>query len=58
MLRLILGHSTVKLTERYGRIADQIVWEEMRTLNLKLSRTGDVTGDVAAAPVRRKAGKS
>jgi integrase len=58
MLRLILGHSTVKLTERYGRIADLVVWTEMRSLDLKLSKTGDVTGDIAPALHAREAGKS
>lgn len=58
MLRLILGHSTVKLTERYGRIADLVVWDEMRSLDLKLSKTGDVTGDIAPALLSREVGKS
>lgn len=57
-LRLILGHSTVMLTESYARIDDRHVWQEMRSLDLRLPETGDAAGDIAMASLSRGVGKS
>jgi integrase len=44
-LQRVLGHSTVKLTERYGRLRPEVVAAEVR----KIGRDGTVNGTVAVS---------
>ena len=48
-LRKVLGHSTVKLTERYGRLRPWAVAAEARRIGNNLAVTGTVGGTVARA---------
>lgn len=56
-LRVILGHSTVRLTERYGRLSDVAVWEETRSLSSIREKTGDDSGDEAPLAPEREMSK-
>lgn len=46
LLRLAMGHSTVRMTEHYARVSSDVVWEKMRVLSFKLPETGNGTGDI------------
>jgi integrase len=58
LLRPVLGHSTVKQTERYGSIAGQIIWEQVRRSERKLPKTGDKAGDTDSVSLVRRIAKS
>jgi integrase len=54
-LRQILGHSTVRTTERYGRISDDMVLREAR--RVEAFQNGDKNGDkTARAPLEAAVG--
>ena len=48
-LQHVLGHSTVKLTERYGRLRPWAVAAEARRIGNNAGETGTVGGTVARA---------
>jgi site-specific recombinase XerC len=58
-LQKILGHSTIRLTERYGALSDEAVFSEMRRITSEFGAkvsTNVSTSEVSSAPNQVKTG--